>query len=48
MGLEDDAKLTGDDYSWLGTILYIGILVGEYPTNLALQKLPIAKYLAVK
>jgi hypothetical protein len=25
----------------------MGILVGEYPTNLLLQKLPVAKYLAV-
>ena len=33
--------------SWLGTILYMGVLVGEYPTNLLLQKLPVAKYLAV-
>jgi MFS family permease len=32
--------------SWLGTILYMGVLVGEYPTNLLLQKLPVAKYLS--
>lgn len=32
--------------SWLGTILYMGVLVGEYPTNFLLQKLPVAKYLA--
>ena len=25
----------------------MGVLVGEYPTNLLLQKLPVAKYLAV-
>lgn len=35
-------------YSWLGTILYMGILAGEYPTNFLLQKLPVAKYLAAK
>jgi len=35
-------------YSWLGTILYLGVLAGEYPTNLLLQKLPVAKYLAAK
>lgn len=34
------------DLSWLGTILYMGVLVGEYPTNLLLQKLPVAKYVA--
>lgn len=36
-----------DTDRWLGTILYMGVLVGEYPTNLLLQKLPVAKYLAV-
>ncbi|GJC82910.1 putative transporter C460.05 [Colletotrichum liriopes] len=36
-----------NECSWLGTILYMGVLVGEYPTNLLLQKLPVAKYLAV-
>ncbi|KAK7707232.1 hypothetical protein SLS57_009401 [Botryosphaeria dothidea] len=48
MGIQEDANLKGDDYSWLGTILYMGILVGEYPTNFLLQKLPVAKYLAAK
>ncbi|KAH6715701.1 major facilitator superfamily domain-containing protein [Leptodontidium sp. MPI-SDFR-AT-0119] len=46
MGIKTDANLKGQDYSWLGTILYMGVLVGEYPTNLLLQKLPVAKYLA--
>ncbi|KAF9634937.1 Major facilitator superfamily [Lasiodiplodia theobromae] len=47
MGINDDAHLHGNQFSWLGTILYMGILVGEYPTNFLLQKLPVAKYLAV-
>ncbi|KAL4819352.1 major facilitator superfamily domain-containing protein [Aspergillus spinulosporus] len=46
MGIQEDASLTGNKYNWLGTILYIGVLVGEYPTNFLLQKLPVAKYLA--
>ncbi|BCS19541.1 putative MFS transporter [Aspergillus puulaauensis] len=46
MGIQEDAGLDGDQYNWLGTILYIGVLVGEYPTNLLIQKLPVAKYLA--
>jgi hypothetical protein len=46
MGIRKEAHLVGQDYSWLGTILYMGVLVGEYPTNLLLQKLPVAKYLA--
>ncbi|KAL2811580.1 major facilitator superfamily domain-containing protein [Aspergillus granulosus] len=46
MGIQEDAGLDGNKYNWLGTILYIGVLVGEYPTNFLLQKLPVAKYLA--
>ncbi|KAL1845344.1 hypothetical protein VTK73DRAFT_652 [Phialemonium thermophilum] len=46
MGIQKDAHLVGQQYSWLGTILYMGVLAGEYPTNLLLQKLPVAKYLA--
>ncbi|KAK9489212.1 putative permease of the major facilitator superfamily [Lipomyces doorenjongii] len=47
MGIQKDAHLVGQQYSWLGTILYMGVLAGEYPTNLLLQKLPLAKYLSV-
>ncbi|KAI1370950.1 putative MFS transporter [Hypoxylon crocopeplum] len=46
MNIKQDANLQGQDYSWLGTILYMGVLVGEYPTNLLLQRLPVAKYLS--
>ncbi|KAI7217902.1 MFS transporter [Hortaea werneckii] len=46
MGIIDDADLHGSQYNWLGTILYIGILAGEYPQNFLLQKLPVAKFLA--
>jgi hypothetical protein len=48
MGIQTDAHLTKNDYNWLGTILYIGILLGEYPTNVLIQKLPVGKYLAAK
>ena len=29
MGIRDDTHLVGQDYALLGTILYIGILIGE-------------------
>ncbi|KAI8941891.1 hypothetical protein NX059_000005 [Plenodomus lindquistii] len=48
MGIKTDANLKGQEYSWLGTILYMGILAGEYPQNLLLQKLPVGKFLATK
>ncbi|KAK7413927.1 hypothetical protein QQX98_007194 [Neonectria punicea] len=44
MGIKEDAKLVGQE---LSTILYIGILAGEYPQNFLLQKLPLAKMLSV-
>ncbi|RFU26840.1 hypothetical protein B7463_g9497, partial [Scytalidium lignicola] len=47
MGIQKDAHLTGSEYNWLGTILYLGVLVGEYPTNLIAQKVPLAKYLSL-
>ncbi|RYO88592.1 hypothetical protein DL766_007235 [Monosporascus sp. MC13-8B] len=46
MNIREDANLQGPEFAWLGTILYMGVLVGEYPTNMLLQKLPVAKYLA--
>lgn len=30
-----------------GSIFYIGYLVGQYPSGLALQKLPIGKFLSI-
>lgn len=47
MNIKQDANLKGQEYSWLGTILYMGVLVGEYPTTRLLQRLPVAKYLSV-
>ncbi|PVH74047.1 MFS general substrate transporter [Cadophora sp. DSE1049] len=46
MNIREDANLKGQDYSWLGTILYMGVLVGEWPTNMLLQRFPVAKYLS--
>ncbi|KAJ5775675.1 uncharacterized protein N7511_000686 [Penicillium nucicola] len=46
MGIQKDAHLVGQDYSWLHTVIYFGILFAEYPTNIIVQKVPIGKYLA--
>ncbi|CAL5867483.1 uncharacterized protein PFLUO_LOCUS1702 [Penicillium psychrofluorescens] len=46
MGIKKDINLTGSEYSWLGSIFYIGWLVWEYPTSRLLQRLPLAKYSA--
>ncbi|KAK9379068.1 major facilitator superfamily domain-containing protein [Kockiozyma suomiensis] len=47
MGIKEDAHLVGQDYSWLHTVIYFGVLAAEYPTVIFVQKVPIAKYLAV-
>ncbi|XXG96838.1 hypothetical protein Hte_003129 [Hypoxylon texense] len=47
MNIKQDANLKGQEYSWLGTILYMGVLVGEYPTTRLLQRFPVAKYLSI-
>lgn len=46
MGLKTDINLIGQDYSWLGSAFYFGYLVWEWPTNLLLQRLPLAKWSA--
>ncbi|EXJ94140.1 hypothetical protein A1O1_02533 [Capronia coronata CBS 617.96] len=46
-GMRTDAHLTGDEYSWVGSIFYFGYLAFEYPAGLIIQRLPVAKVLAV-
>ncbi|KAJ9286772.1 hypothetical protein DTO021C3_5721 [Paecilomyces variotii] len=46
-GLKEDLGLTGYQYSWVGSIMYIAFLVGIFPTLWLLQRLPTGKYLAV-
>jgi len=47
MGIQRDVGLVGQQYALLGTILYVGILVGEIPANRIIQLFPIAKFLGV-
>ncbi|ODM20573.1 hypothetical protein SI65_03626 [Aspergillus cristatus] len=42
MGIKDDLNLVGDQYQWLGSFFYFGYLAWEYPTNVLLQRLPLA------
>lgn len=43
-GLLDDTKLVGDQYSWLGSIVYLAQLVMQPPLAWLLVRLPIAKF----
>jgi hypothetical protein len=45
--LAAETKLIGNQYSWLGALFYLGYFVWEYPTNLLLQKFPVATYMSV-
>ncbi|THH17122.1 hypothetical protein EW146_g3645 [Bondarzewia mesenterica] len=41
------AHLTQNQFNWLGTIFYLSFLVFQYPQNLALQYLPVGKWMAI-
>lgn len=45
MGIRDDLKLVGNEYSWLTTCTYIAILVFEFPQNRLVQTLPVNRWL---
>lgn len=45
-GFRSDNHLVGQDYSWLGSILSIGMLVGVFPSSYLVHRLPAAKYMA--
>ncbi|KAF9014075.1 MFS general substrate transporter [Cyathus striatus] len=47
LGIFTGAKLTQNQFNWLGTIFYLSYLVFEYPQNLALQKLPVGKWISI-
>ncbi|KAL4906381.1 hypothetical protein BDW74DRAFT_190114 [Aspergillus multicolor] len=46
-GLQEDTNMTGDDYSWVSSALYIGWLVGAYPWQLLLQRYPVGRLIGV-
>lgn len=46
-GFRTDNNLTTPQYSWLGSIIFIGCLVGMWPMSVALQKFRLGKVLAI-
>ncbi|PVH76136.1 major facilitator superfamily transporter [Cadophora sp. DSE1049] len=44
--IREDTNLKGTEYSWLGSLFYLGYLVMEYPFSILLQKLPVNKVMA--
>lgn len=47
MGLQDDLKMTGNDFSWLATAFFIAYAVAEIPQGALLQRFPVMKVLGV-
>jgi MFS transporter, ACS family, allantoate permease len=45
-GMKDDTHLSGNDYSCVGSLFFLGYLVFEWPMAYAIQKFPVAKFFA--
>lgn len=45
--LREDTHLVGTQYSWLGSLFYLGYFFWEYPTSVMLQKLPVGTLMSV-
>ncbi|KAF2238261.1 allantoate permease [Viridothelium virens] len=46
LGILKNAHLNATQYNWLVSIFYFGYLLAEWPQNWALQRFPVAKWLA--
>lgn len=46
LGMIQDTKLYGSQYSWIASIFYFGYIFWSYPTAFLAARLPIGKYLA--
>ncbi|KAF4126229.1 Major Facilitator Superfamily [Geosmithia morbida] len=46
-GLIDDTHLTGSQFSWLGSIVYVAQLLMQFPVAWALVKLPIGTFTSI-
>lgn len=47
MGITADTGMSAAQYSWTGSIFYIGYLALQYPHNRLMQRLPVARYVSV-
>ncbi|THW92068.1 MFS transporter [Aureobasidium pullulans] len=46
MGIREELHISGEQFPWLTTCIYIAVIFVEYPTNWIIQRVPIAKYLS--
>ncbi|KAI0273412.1 MFS general substrate transporter [Gloeopeniophorella convolvens] len=47
LGIKKSAHLNQNQFNWLGTIFYLSYLAFQYPQNLALQRLPVGKWMSI-
>ncbi|KAI7894135.1 major facilitator superfamily domain-containing protein [Mucor mucedo] len=47
LGIKEDAHLTDSQFSWLGSIFYLGYLLYQVPNTYFIQRLPIGRYIGV-
>ncbi|KAE8309976.1 major facilitator superfamily domain-containing protein [Aspergillus transmontanensis] len=45
-GMIEELELHGTQYSWLGSIFYVGQLVAEFPAMYLMSRLPLARFVA--
>ncbi|KAI9497363.1 major facilitator superfamily domain-containing protein [Zychaea mexicana] len=45
MGLYEDTNLNGAEFSWLGSVFYLGYLLFQVPGQYFIQRFPMSKYL---
>ncbi|KAH7254173.1 major facilitator superfamily domain-containing protein [Fusarium redolens] len=46
-GLREDTHLKGQQYSWVGSVFYLGYLLWTYPTTVLVARFPTGKYLTI-
>ncbi|KAI8065470.1 major facilitator superfamily domain-containing protein [Gongronella butleri] len=47
LGLKTDTNIDGNQFSWIGSIFYLGYLIYQAPNSYFLQRLPIGRYLGI-
>ncbi|CAO3621519.1 unnamed protein product [Cunninghamella blakesleeana] len=47
LGIFEDTKINGSQFSLLGSIFYVGYLAFQIPNSYLIQRLPISKYLGM-
>lgn len=46
-GLQEGTNLTGQDYSWLGSIFYFGYLISQFPSAYLMQRFPVGRVVSL-